>query len=88
MIPSTLLSNAMKFAHMHARSFRFNVLALVPSDYMCLSSNIQTHSFPCLSDQCQAKFMYSCHVRMHRVIFYISNMLRKLMIRAKGLVFT
>jgi len=27
-----------------------------------------------------AKFLASCHVRMHGVIFYISNTLRKLMI--------
>jgi len=32
--------------------------------------------------RCQAKFLTSRHVRMHRVIFYISNTLRKLMIRA------
>jgi len=29
--------------------------------------------------RCHAKFLTSRHVRMHRVIFYISNMLRKLM---------
>jgi len=34
----------------------------------------------------QAKLMTSCHVCMHRVIFYISNTLRKLKIRAWGLV--
>jgi len=33
------------------------------------------------------KFLTSTHMRMHRVIFYISNTLRKLMIRAYGLVF-
>jgi len=35
----------------------------------------------------QAKFLTSRHVRMHRVIFYISNTLRKLMVKAQGLVF-
>jgi len=34
-----------------------------------------------------AKFLISRHMRMHRVTFYISNTLRKLMIRASGLVF-
>ena len=34
-----------------------------------------------------AKFLTSRHVRVHRVIFYISNTLRKLMIKAKGSVF-
>ena len=37
--------------------------------------------------RCQAKFLTSRHVRMHRVIFYTSNTHRKLMIRAQGLVF-
>ena len=32
--------------------------------------------------RCQAKFLTSHHVRMHIAIFYISNTLRKLMIRA------
>jgi len=31
---------------------------------------------------CQAKFLTSHHVRMHRLIFYIENMLTKLIIRA------
>jgi len=30
--------------------------------------------------RCQAKFLTSRHVRMHRMVFYISNTLRKLMI--------
>jgi len=30
--------------------------------------------------RCQAKFLTSRHVRMHRAIFCISNTLRKLMI--------
>jgi len=30
--------------------------------------------------RCQAKFLTSRHVRKHRVIFYVSNTLRKLMI--------
>jgi len=30
--------------------------------------------------RCQAKFLTSSHVRMHRTIFYISNTLRKLML--------
>ena len=34
---------------------------------------------------CQAKFLTSRHVRRHTVIFYISNTLRKLMVRAYGL---
>jgi len=34
-----------------------------------------------------AKFLTSRHVRMQRAIFYISNTLRKLLIRAQGLVF-
>jgi len=33
-------------------------------------------------DTCQAKFLTTRPVRMHRVIFYISNTLRKVMIRA------
>jgi len=37
--------------------------------------------------RCQAEFLTSRHVRMHRVIFYISNTLRKLIVRAQGLVF-
>jgi len=37
--------------------------------------------------RCQAKFLTSRHVRMHRAIFYISHTLIKLMIRAQGLVF-
>jgi len=32
--------------------------------------------------RCQAKFLTSWHVHMHRVILYISNTQRKLMIRA------
>jgi len=32
--------------------------------------------------RCQAEFLTSRYVRMHRVIFYKSNTLRKLMIRA------
>ena len=36
--------------------------------------------------RCQAKFLTSRHVRMHKVVFHISNTLRKLMIRAQGLV--
>jgi len=35
----------------------------------------------------QAKFLTSGYVRMQKVVFYISNMLRKLMIRAQGLMF-
>ena len=38
--------------------------------------------------RCQAKCLTLRHVRMHRVIFYISNTLRKPMIIAQGLVFT
>jgi len=34
-----------------------------------------------------AKFLTSRHVCMHKLIFYVSNTLRKLMIRAYGLVF-
>jgi len=37
--------------------------------------------------QCQAKFLTSRHVHMHRMVFYIANTPRKLMIRAQGLVF-
>jgi len=37
--------------------------------------------------RCQAKFLTSRHVRMNKVIFYISNTPRKLIIRAQGLVF-
>jgi len=36
--------------------------------------------------RCQAKFLTSRHVSMHRVIFNISNTLRKLMIGAQGVV--
>jgi len=36
--------------------------------------------------RCQAKSLTSRHVRMRRVIFYMSNALRKLMISAQGLV--
>jgi len=44
--PSTLLSKAMKFARINARSFK-GVLASMSSDYMCHhSSNIKTNSFP------------------------------------------
>jgi len=32
------------------------------------------------SHRCQAKFLTSRHIRMHRATFYISNTLRKLMI--------
>jgi len=34
----------------------------------------------------KAKFLTSRHVRVFRVIFYVSNTLRKLMIRASDLV--
>jgi len=46
MMPApTLLSNAMEFARIHARSFK-DVLASVSSDYMCHhSDNIKTNSF-------------------------------------------
>jgi len=37
---------------------------------------------PSCSNRWQAKFLTSHHVRTHRVIFYISNTLRKLMIKA------
>jgi len=47
------------------------------------SSDIQ----PAVITRCQAKFLTSRHARVHRVIFYTSNTLRKLMIRAQGLVF-
>jgi len=40
-----------------------------------------------VESQCQAKFLTSRHVHVHRVLFYMSNTLRKLMIRAYGLVF-
>jgi len=44
--PSTLLSNAVKFARINARSFK-DVLASMSSDYMCQhSSNIKTNNFP------------------------------------------
>jgi len=44
--PSTLLSNAMKFARINARSFKY-VLSSTSSEYMChYSSNIKTNSFP------------------------------------------
>jgi len=44
--PSTLLSNAMKFARINARSFK-DVFASASSEYMChYSSNIKTSSFP------------------------------------------
>ena len=36
-------------------------------------------------NRCHPKFLTSRHVRMHRVIFYISNTLTKLMIKAQGL---
>jgi len=45
------------------------------------------HLLHSLYIRCQAKFLTSRHVRMHRVVFYISKTLRKLMIRALGLVF-
>jgi len=32
--------------------------------------------------QCQAKFLTSRHVRMHRVAFYLSNSLKELVIRS------
>jgi len=38
-------------------------------------------------NRCQVKFPTPRHVHMHRVLFYISNTLGKLMIRAKNLVF-
>jgi len=37
---------------------------------------------PCVVARCQAKFLTYRHARMHRVIFYVSNMLRKLIIMA------
>ena len=43
---------------------------------------ILLHEFPV-----QAKFLTSRHVRTYIVIFYISNTLRKLMVRAYGLLF-
>jgi len=44
--PSTLQSNAMKFARINARGFK-GALASMFSDYMCHdSSNIKTNSFP------------------------------------------
>jgi len=44
--PSTLLSNAMKFARIHARTFK-DVLASISSDYICHhSSNTKTNSLP------------------------------------------
>jgi len=41
----------------------------------------------CISGRCQVKFLLSRHMCMHRVIICISNTLKKLMIRAQGLVF-
>ena len=44
--PSTLLSNAMKFARINTRNFK-DVLASMSPDYMCHhSSNIKTNRFP------------------------------------------
>jgi len=44
--PSTLQSNAMKFARINARSLK-DVLASMSSDYMCHhSSSIKTNNFP------------------------------------------
>ena len=45
-LPSTLLSNAMKFACINAHSFK-DVLASMSSDYMCHhSNNVISNSFP------------------------------------------
>jgi len=42
---STLLSNAMKFTHINARSFK-HMLASMSSDYMCdHSSNVKLTAF-------------------------------------------
>jgi len=47
-------------------------------------SNITTTLRIC---RCQTKYLTSRHERMHTVILYIWNTLRKLMIRALGIVF-
>jgi len=48
------------------------------TDGICGVSKLKNHWW-------KANFLTSRHVRMHRVIFYISNTLRKLMIGALGL---
>jgi len=47
-----------------------------------ITEKLIVRAFLLISNFRLAKFLTSRHVRMHRVIFYIPNTLRKLMIRA------
>jgi len=73
--------------------FNFNKICYSPDPVQSKSSpmlisdrNMQKIVMASLTEMstigCQAKFLTSRHARMHRVIFYTSNTLRKLMITA------
>jgi len=59
--------------------FERYTLAVVPNPFVTADWSMLGNFTPA---RCQAKFLTSCHVRVHKVLFYISNTLRKLIIRA------